>query len=356
MKTLLLISQFWIILAALVALALLFVLTPILRKQQQKNRIFILLFVPVFSICSLLLYAKWGASEKLIDDAALKQLSIEIAKMAEDPNAPKDEIIEKFEKIEEKIGYSAPALTQLAGVYNQLGLFDKAIKIIAKAIIIQPEVLEYQIQWIYSHSLRDQGHLLPEIRLQAEKLVQKDNTQKELLNLLAIDDYLKGKYQQATQAWQLLLETDEDLTDEKRNVLQKAIVTAENHLGEKAPVSKIQDIVFQVKVAIASDIKQQLSPEDTVFIYIKRSKGSDMPLAVIKKRVADLPCTVYLDNKQAMMPGNEFTLGMDVLVVAKVSKSGDPLNKVGDSRGISDSIVIKSGLHPVDITINQRLG
>ncbi|MBI2791081.1 MAG: hypothetical protein HYX61_03900 [Gammaproteobacteria bacterium] len=356
MKTLLLISQFWIIIAALIALALLFVLTPLLRSQSQRNKIFILLFVPVFSILSLFLYAQWGASEKLIDDVALKQLSVEIAKMAQDPDAPKEEIIEKFDRIEEKIGYSAPALTQLAGVYNQLGLFDKAIKTIAEAIVIQPDVPEYQVQWIYSHSLRDQGHLAPDIRIQAEKLVQKDNTQKELLNLLAIDDYLKGKYPQAIQAWQLLLETDESLTDEKRNALQKAIATAENHFGQKSAANKTQDIVFQVKVTIASDIKQKLDPDDTVFIYVKRSKGSEMPLAVVKKRVSDLPCTVYLDNKQSMMPGNEFTLGMDVLVVAKVSKSGDPLNKVGDSRGISDSIVIKSGLHPVDITINERLG
>ncbi len=350
---------FWIIIGALILFGLGIIILPLCQKPLRGRFYFVIVFSLIFSGTSFLLYKQWGASTPLLDKHALKQVSEDLAKITANPDIPMEEAIEKFDALEKKINYSSVALTQLASIYNQLGLFDEAMNALAKAKVLSPDVNEYQVQWIYSHSLKHQGKLEPQVRVDAESLFQKDSTQKSLLNLLAIDDYFHGRYVQSIKQWQLLLETDKDISDEKRDKIQNAILTAMRHLDtkEQAALNKNDDDVsFKVNVLLSPALAKWVSPGDVVFIYIKESEGSNMPLAVIKKMADEFPMIVNLGNKHAMVADRKLIPGMRVHVMAKVSKTGDPLDKSGELRGISDTIVIKSGNQPVEITINQRVG
>ena len=59
-----------------------------------------------------------------------------------------------------------------------------------------------------------------------------------------------------------------------------------------------------------------------------------MPLAASKHRISELPLTVVLNDSTAMSP--QFTLSSvdEVNVVARVSKSGQPIAQAGDVQSL----------------------
>jgi cytochrome c-type biogenesis protein CcmH len=92
---------------------------------------------------------------------------------------------------------------------------------------------------------------------------------------------------------------------------------------------------LQGRVAIAGKLKQQVSPDDTVFIFARAVDGPPMPLAVLRKQVRDLPFAFALDDSMAMAPAMKLSGHVRVIVGARVSKSGDPAPKPGDLQGAS---------------------
>lgn len=97
---------------------------------------------------------------------------------------------------------------------------------------------------------------------------------------------------------------------------------------------------ISVSVDLAESLKAKAAPGDTVFIYAKAMQGPPMPLAVKKLTVSDLPVEVSLSDSDAMMPTMKLSSFEQVIVGARVSKSGNPVAQSGDlfvERGSIDS-------------------
>lgn len=87
-------------------------------------------------------------------------------------------------------------------------------------------------------------------------------------------------------------------------------------------------ITVQVTLNIA--LKNKANPEDSIFIYAKAMQGPPMPLAVVRKKVKDLPITVTLNDAMAMMPTMKLSKFNKVRIGARISKSGDAMAQSGD--------------------------
>ncbi len=85
-----------------------------------------------------------------------------------------------------------------------------------------------------------------------------------------------------------------------------------------------------VEVALDAELMDKASPDDIVFIYAKAVSGPPMPLAVVRKRVSELPVKVELNDSMAMMPQMRLSSFPRVKVGARVSKSGRPIPQAGD--------------------------
>jgi len=86
-------------------------------------------------------------------------------------------------------------------------------------------------------------------------------------------------------------------------------------------------------VTLAPALQGRVGPEDTVFVFARAVTGSRMPLAVLRKQVKDLPLRFTLDDSLAMSPAAKLSSSANVVVGARISKSGKAGAQEGDLQG-----------------------
>jgi cytochrome c-type biogenesis protein CcmH len=91
-------------------------------------------------------------------------------------------------------------------------------------------------------------------------------------------------------------------------------------------------------VSLAPALAAKASPDDTVFIFARPAEGSRMPLAVMRKRVRDLPVPFKLDDSMAMTPAAKLSNHAQVVVGARVSKGSNSVAQPGDFEGLSTPV------------------
>jgi len=339
----------WGILLALSLTAIIFVLKPLSKQCQPNIKWFKRLFVPIFLMTSWGLYQYWGASSYLVHQQATQHLHEQLALISQQ-QPTKDKLLVALTQLSTQIDYSHIALARLGTLYTELGLLTQSNAMLEKAISLAPDEYAYQIQWIYNQSLAEQGKLSALARNRANAILNTLGFEKSLINLLAIDDYFQGNYSRAIIKWQLLLDKDQELTSERRLVLHNAIESAQKHLG-------VDPVSIAVTVSLKDTLQSHVSPDDVVFVVVKRVQGSPVPLAVIKKSAKDLPFTINLDDKHSMIAGENLSqaLTFPVKIIAKISKSGMPQEEKGDLRGTSPKIMLKSGSNQLQVTINETV-
>jgi cytochrome c-type biogenesis protein CcmH len=107
------------------------------------------------------------------------------------------------------------------------------------------------------------------------------------------------------------------------------------------------------KVSLSPALAAKASPDDIVFILARAATGPKMPLAVLRKQVKDLPLTFSLDDSMAMQSQLKISGFEQVIVVARISKSGSPMATAGDLEGMTAAI--KPGTKGLNIVIDQQV-
>jgi cytochrome c-type biogenesis protein CcmH len=106
-------------------------------------------------------------------------------------------------------------------------------------------------------------------------------------------------------------------------------------------------------VQLAPALAAKAAPTDTVFIFARAADGPKMPLAILRKQVKDLPATFTLDDSLAMTPDMALSKFSEVIVGARVSKSGNATPQRGDLEGFSS--VVKTGASGIVVVIDRAL-
>jgi cytochrome c-type biogenesis protein CcmH len=107
---------------------------------------------------------------------------------------------------------------------------------------------------------------------------------------------------------------------------------------------------IRVKVSLAARLIAKATPEDTVFIFARAAAGPPMPLAIVRKKVKDLPVEVTLDDSMSMMQGMNLSAFDKLVVGARISKTGQALPQPGDLQGLTQPMQIENGgTYAVDI-------
>jgi cytochrome c-type biogenesis protein CcmH len=96
----------------------------------------------------------------------------------------------------------------------------------------------------------------------------------------------------------------------------------------------------QVSGRVTIDPSIKAGPEDTVFIFARAAQGPKMPLAILRKQVKDLPMDFSLDDSMAMSPAMKLSSFPEVVVGARISKSGNAISAPGDVQGLTAPVKV----------------
>ncbi len=90
---------------------------------------------------------------------------------------------------------------------------------------------------------------------------------------------------------------------------------------------------LQLEVTVDPALAERLPPETVVYVLAKAVSGPPMPLAVTRIPLSALPETVTLDDSMAMAPQLKLSTAKEVMVTARISRSGDAVARSGDLEG-----------------------
>ncbi|MBE9560996.1 MAG: c-type cytochrome biogenesis protein CcmI [Proteobacteria bacterium] len=93
---------------------------------------------------------------------------------------------------------------------------------------------------------------------------------------------------------------------------------------------------LQVSVEVSDQVRQKFDANDIVFVYAKAKQGPRMPLAAERMTLAALPATIVLDDSMAMVEGMNLSAFDELVISARVSKTGSAIAQSGDYIGQAD--------------------
>ena len=360
-------NTFWLTAAGLIvviAVALLFVLLPWLRKTQKKTLhepkgVMVILTgsqAPVIvggiaiSLFAVALYFAWT-----------KPVNTTVSQIAQNaPMAPEHiEMIKALSARLEQNPNDGKGWAMLARSYAVMGRYNEALPAYEKAAnLIQNDpvlLVDYADVLAAVNGKNLQGKPLELI--QSALLI--DPTNIKGLNLIGTAAFQAGDYTHAVSYWEKLLQLlppDSPIAKQINTSIANARAQEAGKRpqslpaqGEAQPATGGAQIAGVVRLSPA--LAGKVAPTDTVFVFAKAASGPPMPIAVIRAQVKDLPQKFILNDSMAMMPTMKLSNFQEVVVGAKISKSGNATPQSGDLRGEVASV--KVGTNNVQLVIDK---
>lgn len=104
------------------------------------------------------------------------------------------------------------------------------------------------------------------------------------------------------------------------------------------------------RVWLADDLRAKAPAQATLFLYARPVDGSRMPVALLRKKVSDLPFNFTLDDSMGMVPEVSLSKLSSVVVVARISARGNVTPVAGDLEGVSAPVPVGTKNLKLEIT------
>ena len=105
------------------------------------------------------------------------------------------------------------------------------------------------------------------------------------------------------------------------------------------------------EVTISKELAGKVAPGDTLFVYARAAQGPRVPLALARRAASELPYRFALDDSMAMAPNFKLSGFQQVVVEARVSRSGQATPQSGDLIGQVGPVA--PGAEGLKITIDR---
>lgn len=97
-----------------------------------------------------------------------------------------------------------------------------------------------------------------------------------------------------------------------------------------------------------------MTGNETVLVFARATEGPAMPIAVVRRTVADLPTAVRLDASNSMLADRSLDSVEHVEIIARVSHSGDAMARSGDFEGATSTLPT-GGRSSITLAIDRRI-
>ena len=297
--------------------------TPVETKStQDQGRWIIAILFLLIPATSLLIYQLLG------EPNALKKAELQATETKAIENIA--EMVGKLEQRLKAQPNDPEGWLMLGRSFSYLQQYQKAAKAFAELYHLQPDNLEAMMQYANNLAMARNGSLAGEPAQLVAKVLERDPNNANALWLAGMAKAEEGSFVEAKAHWQKLLALLPPDSQSRPQVLQM-LAALEQEMGKSS--ESAPRVAFQVKVDISPELKAKLPPESTVFIYAQAVNGPKMPLAIVRRQLADLPLQVTLSDAQAMRPDMKLSDQSQLNIVARVSKSGQAMSQPGDLLG-----------------------
>lgn len=86
-------------------------------------------------------------------------------------------------------------------------------------------------------------------------------------------------------------------------------------------------------VTVAATLAPRPTAADTLFVFARPASGARMPLAIIRTKAGEFPYRFKLDDSQAMSPQFKLSSQTEVMLGARISRTGNATPQSGDLMG-----------------------
>lgn len=268
----------------------------------------------------------------------------------------------------------------LGRTYAIMGRYAEAGNTYAKLVELVPDSPQILSDYADVLAMKNQGNLSGKPAELIYEALRIDPKYPKALALAGTAEFEQERYAQAAEYWEKLLEgipADSPLAQSVKESIaeakllasggkpatpEQAVKVAESKQeASTQPVEKAvssdspaaTSLSVSGQVSISSDLVAKISANDTLFIYARAKSGPKMPLAILRLKASDLPATFTLTDDMAMTPTMKMSSFPEVVIEARVSKSGQAFTASGDLQGFSEPV--KLGHNNISIVINKQV-
>ena len=328
-----------------------------LTRFMQATVLGLLLLLPL----SFWLYRQWGETDVMDPD---------VMALAQADGLSPQALARGLSKRLASRPSDVEAWIVLARVQRAQGQFEQAAQSFEQAYrLTQDPVLN--LERVEALAMQHGGHFEGEAASLIQAALAADPNNSRVLLLAGQVSFAMGDFSQALVHWGHLL-AQLPPGSEGAQAVQQAMAAARQKGGDLTrpaeaapPVDQQAQAVLQGHVSLAPALRQQVGPQDTLFITAVAVNGPPMPLAVLRRPARDLlqapnqTLDFQLDDRLAMSSAASLsawarqTPEARVWVRARISHSGQALAQSGDLRG--QSAALKLGTHGIALEIDETV-
>ena len=323
----------------------------------------------LFPIAAVLIYTQIGAPAAL-DPKALRAAPAHAGQefTPEQVEQMVSQLAQRMEQEPNKL----EGWVLLGRSYSAMGRFPEAAKALQRALQLRENDPDLLADYADVLAMANGQKLDGEPMRLLDRALALDPDHRKSLALAGTAAYERADYAGAVAYWERLLKTLPPDSEDLRSI-QASIDEARTLGGNKAPkVAQSRAPTGPAKqpessgasvaagsgtiageVSLARELAAKAAPEDTLFVYARASEGPPMPLAIQTLKVKDLPAKFSLDDSMSMAPEMRLSKFPQVMVLARVSKSGKAAPQSGDLQGSAGPV--KLGVTQLKVVIDQVL-
>jgi cytochrome c-type biogenesis protein CcmH len=340
--------------------------TPTMAGRQMSSRSVAFALAIIIPTVSGLLYWELGNPLAMTQPTAAS-LSAQGSSEGAHPSSDDalDALVERLKQKMDENPNDGGGWALLARSYMGLGRHADAVPAYEKAaslILDDAQLLaDYADAMGVLHGRKLEGK--PEVLIQ--QALKLDPRNVKALMLAGTVAFHRKNYARAAKDWEqaranLPVDVDPEMTQQ----LTAAISEAQSQLGggqsmmsaltePAAPAQPTgQPRVIKGTVAMAPSLAGKGSPTDTLFVFAREMNGPPMPVSIVRATRKDLPFTFRLDDSTSPMPSRKLSSAGPVVIVARLSKSGQAMPQSGDLEGTS--LPVQSGGEGIAVVIDHE--